>query len=109
MNRSSQAETKDANYSNHSQRSDWTIVDAETDDALARFMIGHNDWEHAPGGGTTRDQILIAELSQPDEVALSKAEARDWTHITQKKTVRKGETSTRARPHVYKGFAGLVC
>jgi hypothetical protein len=62
MNRSSQAETKDADYSNHSQRSDWTIVDEDTDDALARFMIGHIDWEHAPGGGTTRDQILIAEL-----------------------------------------------
>jgi hypothetical protein len=28
--------------------------------------------------------ILIAEPSQPDRVALSKAEARDWTHITQK-------------------------
>jgi hypothetical protein len=59
-------------------------VDEDTEDALARFLIGHIDWEHAPGGGKTRDQILIAEPSQPDEVALSKAEARDWTHITQK-------------------------
>ena len=62
MNRSSQAETKDADYSNNSHRSDWTTVDEDTDDALARFMIGHIDWEHAPGGGTTRDQILIAEF-----------------------------------------------
>jgi hypothetical protein len=61
------------------------------------------------GEAQTRDQILIAELSQPDEVALSKAEARDCTHITQKKTVRKGETSSRARPHVFRGFAGLAC
>jgi hypothetical protein len=62
MNRSSQAESNDADYSNHSQRSDWKIVDEDTDDALARFLIGHIDWEHAPGGGKTRDQILIAEL-----------------------------------------------
>jgi len=29
---------------------------------LGRFLIGHIDWEHAPGGSKTRDQILIAEL-----------------------------------------------
>jgi hypothetical protein len=41
-------------------------------------------WEHAPGGGKTRDQFLIADPSQPDKLALSEAEARDWSHITHK-------------------------
>jgi hypothetical protein len=26
-------------------------LDAEFQDALARFLIGHIDWEHAPGRG----------------------------------------------------------
>jgi hypothetical protein len=26
-------------------------LDAEFQDALARFLIGHIDWEHAPGKG----------------------------------------------------------
>jgi hypothetical protein len=86
-------------------------VDEDTEDALARFMVGHIDWEHAPGGGTTRDQILTAKSSQPDEVAHSKAEARDWTHITQKKTVRKGETgetSGRVLPPACRRFTELA-
>jgi hypothetical protein len=52
------------------------------------ILIGHIDWEHAPGGGerttgrrdkqTLRDENWrIAEPSQPDGVAHSKAEARD--------------------------------
>lgn len=83
--------------------------DEDTDDALVRFVIGHIDWSTHRGGGTTRDRILIAESSQPDELAHSKAEARDWTHITQKKTVRKGETSHRVQPHACRRFAGPVC
>jgi hypothetical protein len=27
-------------------------LDAEFQDALARFLIGHIDWEHAPGEAT---------------------------------------------------------
>jgi hypothetical protein len=47
-----------------------TIRNAQTGQSWTRilktrspdFLIGHIDWEHAPGGGKTRDQRLIAEL-----------------------------------------------
>jgi hypothetical protein len=46
-----------SDHSDHSHNSDWKTVDEETEDALARFLIGHIDWEHAPGGGETWDQF----------------------------------------------------
>lgn len=44
MNRSSQAKTKDADYSNDPQRSDWTIVTRILTTRSSDFVIGHIDW-----------------------------------------------------------------
>jgi hypothetical protein len=33
-----------------------TNLDAEFQDALARFLIGHIDWEHAPGEAISGDR-----------------------------------------------------
>jgi hypothetical protein len=52
-------------------------LDAEFLDALARFLIGHIDWEHAPGRGDLGRSESDRRAIQPDEVAFSWMKTHD--------------------------------
>jgi len=88
-----------------------TIRNAQTGKLWTRILTTRSPdfWSVILIGSTHRGEAKHGirswspSFSQPDEVALSKAEARDWTHITQKQTVRKGETLGRRKTHVRRG------